>query len=320
MIHIGFGDLFFGEGYFGGVADASFPGPPATLAPWQIVYNNLTFGGDTAYKLKQIDGLDLPTVRTGDAGRPRDPGAFIGLDVLGGRDGLTLTGQMQADSVSFENAWSLLAAATVPGGTTELPMFINVPGFGTLAAGMRVRRRQMPVNIQFVLGKLADFVIQFAGSDPRLYSTPTLSPTVGLPSPSAGFTFPLSFPLAFGGGTVAGVITATNTGNIEMRPIVTITGPCIYPSIANASVPGSPTLQFGVTLNLGDQLVIDTDLHTANLFSAGSQIGSTRLDTLQPGSAWWTIQPGINIIQFLSKDSTPVAGTLEVTYASAWLL
>lgn len=300
----------------------AFPSPsvsvPTLSSSWQAYYNGLTFGGTgTQFNLSKIEGLDLPDVRQGDAGRPRDPGMFIGLDLLPGRE-ITFTGDMGPGS--FASSWTAFATATIPGGVTEQPLFVNVPGYGTLATMARVLRRNMPVDIQFALGNLAAFTLQFHCADPRLYNTPTLSPSVGLPAPSAGFSFPLSFPLAFGSGTVAGVITATNTGNIEMRPVLVVTGPCTYPSVTNATWPGSPTLQFGVSMATGDQLVIDLDLKTATYFTSGSTLGQSRLSTIQAGSQWWTLLPGANTIQFLSKDTSPVAGTLQVQYASANLL
>ena len=58
---------------------------PPTLTPYQLSFNGYTFGSGQPLRVKKIDGLDLPTVRTGDSGRPREPGLFAGLDVLGGR-------------------------------------------------------------------------------------------------------------------------------------------------------------------------------------------------------------------------------------------
>lgn len=72
-------------------------------------------------------------------------------------------------------------------------------------------------------------------------------------------------------------------------------------------------------MNAGDQLVIDTDMHTATYFTAGSTIGGNRVQTLAPGSQWWSLAPGVNSIQFLTSDPTST-GTLAVQYASAYIL
>lgn len=290
-----------------------------TLSSYQMSFAGLTMGPGTAYEFQKIEGLDVPDVRNGDAGRARDHGTFIGLDLMAGRT-ITLTLQVAASgSTSFQTAWSQLAGVTVPGGTTETPLFFNLPGWGTLATMARVRRRQMPIDIQFALGNLADCTIQFACSDPRLYSTPTQSVSVSPPGTSAGFSFPMSFPLSFGGGTVAGVISATNSGNIEVRPQFTITGPCTNPSITNASATGSPNLTFVLTMNSGDTLVVDTDMHTATYFTAGSTTGSTRAYLLASGSQWFSLLPGTNTIQFLTGDSV-ASGSLACAWASGYIL
>jgi hypothetical protein len=295
-----------------------FPAPSVevpSLAPYQFWFNGFTFGPGTALEIKKINGADMPTVRTGDSGRPRDHGLFVGLDVMGGNE-LTLEGDLQTDNVSFAHAWQALAAATVPGGTIESPLYMALPGYGTLVSMRRVRKRNMPIDITFALGNLAAVTFLFAASDPRFYSTPTASQSATPPGTSSGFTFPLTFPLSFGGGSAAGVISVTNSGNIESRPILTVEGPCTNPSITLASVEGSPNLTFGLAMNAGDKLVLGTDLHTATYYTAGSTIGATRLYALVAGSQWFTLGPGVSTLQFWTSDPEP-SGKLTCESASA---
>lgn len=302
-----------------------FPAPGAsvpTLSSYQWSFNGYTGGTGTFFGVQKYEGIDMPDVRNGDAGRARDPGQFIGLDLLNGRQ-ITITGQLGpltgGGGFSFQSAWSALAAATVPGGTVEQPFFFNLPGYGTLVSMCRVRKRSMPLDITLSLGNLGNVVLQLNATDPRLYTTPTLNPSVSPPGTTAGFSFPLSFPLSFGGGGVAGSLSINNTGNIETRPILVVTGPCTNPSITNATAAGSPNLTFNLPMASGDQLFIDTDFHTATYFTAGSTIGSTRLASLAQGSQWWSLAPGVNTIQFLTGDSV-ATGTLTVQYASALVL
>ena len=288
--------------------------PPA-LAPYQFSYNGFVFGPNTALELSKLEGLDLPNVRSGDQGRARDHGLFIGLDLLAGRE-VTLTGELLTVNPT---AWPSFAGATVPGGVTETPLFVNLPAFGTLALMARVRKRSAPIDITAALGNLVSVSLMFSASDPRLYATPTQSATTQPPGTTAGFTFPLTFPVSFGGGVVSGSLSINNAGDIETRPILTVTGPCTNPSITNATAPGSPNLTFNVSLNTGDTLVIDTDFHTATFYAAGSTIGSTRLYTLARGSTWFTLPPGFNTLQFLSGDPT-ATGSLTCVWASAYIL
>ncbi len=287
-----------------------------TLQPYQFSYQGYTFGPGTPLELTKIEGVDMPTVRNGDAGRPREPGRFVGLDALDGRD-ITLTGELLTTG---STAWLDLANATTAGGTAEYPLYFNTNAWGTLVTMVRPRKRPMPIDVQAALGNLVSVVLGFSGSDPRWYTTPTNNPSTISPGTSGGFAFPLTWPLFFGGGSEVGGLAAVNSGNIDIPPILTVTGPCTNPSMTNASVPGAPNLTFTLTMAAGDQLVIDTNLHTATYFTAGSTLGATRLYTLVQGSQWWTLWPangdftvpgGSNTIQFLSDDPSPT-GTLNV--------
>jgi hypothetical protein len=131
-------------------------------------------------------------------------------------------------------------------------------------------------------------------------------------------------------GTVApSGVTVTNAGNTETRPVLVINGPVTNPSVSNASITGGPTLQFsnpnqtGYTVAAGDQLVIDTDTHSILYYVGGVSSGSapaSRGSWLVPGSTWWDLPPGANLIQFLSQDSAAVAGTVQIQWASAYQL
>jgi Phage tail protein len=292
-----------------------------TLTSLQFSFRGLTFGPGTILELETIEGLDLPKVRSGDSERSRDHGTYVGLDLLGGREIVTKGDTKASSSVSFTEACEQVEAATEPGGTTLYPLYVNLPGWGTLATLARVRGRAMPWNLRRTLGNLAETTISFAAPDPRMYGE-TQQVTITARSVSGGYTFPITFPLSFGSSASAGAATVTNNGTFETRPLLVVTGPCENPSIGNATLEGAPSLTFGsgstpLVMNTGDQLVIDTDFHTATLYTAGNNIGSSRLYLLTAGSEWWTLLPGENLVQFASGTGQ---GTLAVQYASAWSL
>lgn len=285
---------------------------PPSLQPWQFSWLGYTIGAFQPLELQKVEGLDMQGVRTGDAGRPRDRGRFMGLDLMDGRD-ITLTGQILTTGTN----WQSLAAVLPPGGAVESPLWFNLPGWGTLASMCRVRKHNMALDVTSALGQLSNITIQFSASDPCLYSTPTLNPGVSPPSSTAGFSFNLGFNLSFGGGSVAGALSINNTGNVDARPILVVTGPCTNPSITNGTT--GLNMTFNVTMAAGDQLVVDTDFHTVTYYTSGSTIGANRAYTLVQGSQWWTLIPGVNSIQFLTADSAS-SGTLNVQYASAYIL
>lgn len=281
-----------------------------SLANYQFQFRGYTFGPNTPLELTKIEGIDLPAIRSGDSGRPRDQGEFIGLDLMAARE-VTILGEL---NIRTEHSWAELATATLPGGTIETPLFLSLPGYPILASMSRVRKRQMPVDIKFALGNLADVTLLFKASDPRWYGETTRVSTA--PAHALGYKWSHKYSYKYGAGSVAGSVSVTNAGNYETRPKLIVEGPCTNPSITNATV--GATLAFGVTLNTGDQLIIDTDMHTATLFSSGTSVGTTRLGTLVPGSQWFALEPETtSTIQFLAGSSE---GTLSVEYAPAYVL
>lgn len=224
-----------------------------------------------------------------------------------------------------ENTASLRNALS-PRGTIEDPLFINVNGttYVTLA---RVRKDNIPVDISYDLGGLAQNVaVQLHATDPYFYSTPTLAPLASLATPSGGYSYPLAYPLSYGGGSAGNVIPAYNQGNVECYPIFVFTGPCTYPYVSNLTT--GDALYFDITLNSGDKLVVNTDIpHSAFYYQNGSTTPVSRLNVLGTSSSWWSLPPatgpnavngGVSTVQFNSQDTTAVAGTLEMQYASAY--
>ncbi len=311
----------------------AFPSPSVsvpTLANFNVSFNGFTMGPGSGSEnngvgFLKIEGVDRPTVRSGDVDQPRTSGQFIGLDLLAGRD-IILTAQLGRDAVSLAHAAQQLRNALSPRGTTEDPLFLNINGT-TYACTVRARKDTIPIDIPYALGSLAQSVsILFHATDPHFYSTPTLAPTIGLPAPSGGFIFPITFPLSFGGGSGNNSVNVTNYGNVECWPILTITGPCLYPAISNLTT--GQVLSFNLSMATGDTLVINTgNPHTATYTSAGSTIGSSRLYTLGSSSSWWNIPPGVgpnavnggvSTISFNSQDVVQAAGTCQIAYASAY--
>ena len=299
-----------------------------SLADYQLEFNELTMGFNTPYTAMKIDGFDAPVIRSGDQAQPRSWGEFQGFDLFGGRD-IILTGDAVSDGTSLQSALISLGQATLPAISTEDPLWVQLPNLPLLCSMVKVRKRQIPLDIPWSAG-LASVALSMHSTDPRLYTAPS-ELSVGLPTPAGGLTFPVTFPVTFGGGGTFGTILAFNSGNVEMRPTFTITGPCTNPAVQNSSTGwalgfANPT-GTGLTLNAGDTLEVDTDLRTVLYTPAGSTISATRRNWLIPGSTWPSfvqgiegLAPGSNLIEFSSGDATAVAGQLTFDWASAYIL
>lgn len=298
---------------------------PPSLEQYQWWWNSLTLGHTTPYGNHKFEGLDRPKVRSQDQDWPRTRGQSRGLDLLAGRDYNVTMDISSYNGTTLQQATADLRNACSPRGTVEDPLYINIGGTSYVFYA-RVRKDSIPIDITYVLGNLAkNIVVNFHATDPYIYSTPTQSVSLGLSTPVGGFTFPFSFPLSFGGGG-GNTASVTNNGNVECYPILTVTGPCIYPTITNET--SGQELSFDIQLNDGDQLVIDTDVpHSALYYASGSTTPVSRMYTISTNSQWWYLPPGVgpnavnggvSTISFTSQDTSPVAGTLSIEYVSAF--
>lgn len=310
----------------------SFPSPtvtPPTFTSWPSAYfQGITFSGYGPFYLRgddEFDGIfNVETVGT-DPVAPRVPGTYVGLKLPGERV-ITLStdiGPPYGSYASLAGAQAALRSALTPSFTTEYPFFFQLSQSGVMYASMaRAVKRDGKVDLAYTLGGLAQKVpVQFIASDPVLYAAGTQDATVGVPGPLGGFKFNMTFPLSFGGGTTAGIIDAANNGDMPCYPVVTFTGPCTSPKLTNTTLSGNPFIQFNLTMAAGDQLVVvfDPKYPSATYYNSGTSAGSPAMYALAQGSTWWAIAPGeTNVLEFTTLDTSAVAGSCTVEYASAY--
>jgi hypothetical protein len=181
----------------------------------------------------------------------------------------------------------------------------------------RPRKHAPPMDASTIVAKRSLLTTMFHATDPRWYSTPTQTVTVGLPEPSSGLEPPVTPPVTIE-GSGGGLITCVNAGPMYMYPRFVITGPCTNPKISNLSLPGAPSVSFGISLNPGDTLSIDMDWESVILVTAGSTVGSSRRSTKRAGSTWFAFpQESTSTVEFTTEDTSPVAATLTAEWACA---
>lgn len=277
-----------------------------TLETWQLQFAGLTIGPGTPYDLKSSDFAKMPDIRSGDSDRSREHGQLAGLDLYAGRD-TTITGNVKTDGTSVMHAVRLLGAAFARGGV-ESPLWVNLPEFGTLATMCKVRKRNIPLDIDFYAAGIGRVSMFMHSTDPRLYGAPqTVTSTL----------------------TTAGM-TIDNTGDVEMRPILKITGLCTNPTVFNSN--GNFALTFtdpaqgaGKTVkNALDYLTIDLDRHTVTYFDHATGITSNVRNWVTPGCVWEQnlecLSVGNNGITFESTDVSDPGGVLSVLWAPSFII
>ena len=297
--------------------------PSPALPADGAFFQGLQIGTGTPFQIKKWEGWDKPDVRSGNIAWAFWPGASVGNNQLNTRKPVVTldVGRPYGSYGTLANAVSALvtACSSSTEGTTEYPLWVQLPGMPLVCTYARVLKTNFPWDITADLGGLLQGgSIQFECADPYLYSAPSVSTNISLPTPGGGVGFNLTFPMSFGGGSTPNTATITNSGDVTCWPTMVITGPCLNPSIANGTITGNPTIQTSIQLNAGDQLWIDCRLGSIVLYPSGSSVGSPAQYVLQPGSEYFGLPPGSSVISFNSADTSSVAGTLQVQSASAY--
>lgn len=261
-----------------------------------------------AWALQSFDGWDGSEVRSEYTDREADHGSWASPAYLGSRP-ITLAGTVTApDRTSLESALEQLRAAAALGDTTLVVYELAGPKQAV------VRRSGKPL-FAYVTDRIATYSVLVTAGDPRRYSTTLQTGTTGLPSTTGGLTFPVTFPVTWSATTVSGQINAVNQGSMDTRPVLTITGPVVAPTVS-ALYPDGTVRQLVYSLDLatGDVLVIDTDAHTVIL---NGTVSRRRFMTVASG--WPTIPANSQVIYQFQSSTYNATAMLTATWRSAWM-
>lgn len=285
--------------------------PNTDIDGLQATLGSLRFGAvdsaGVAWYLQGLEGWDSPEIRAEIQDREGDHGSWFSPVYLGARP-ITLTGTVDApDRATLQDAMDRLFAAVSLSDAT-LTVWENTPKQATV-------RRSGKVLAQYVTDSTATWSVLVTAADPRRYSTTLQTGTTGLPSTTGGLTFPITYPITYSATTVSGQIIASNLGTMETRPVLTLAGPVVAPSV-NALYPDGSVRQliYSQDLASGDVLVVDTDAHTVTLNG-----GVSRRRFMTVPSGWPTIPAGSNVNYQFQSGTYSSSAMLTVTWRSAWM-
>jgi hypothetical protein len=264
-------------------------------------------GSGVAWFLQGLEGWDSAEVRTEFQEREADHGSWASPGYFGSRP-ITLTGTVEAqDRATLQNAMEQLYTAAALADTT-LTVWESTPKQATV-------RRSGKVLAQYVTDRTATWSVLVTAADPRRYGTTLQSGTTGLPNTTGGLSFPVTFPITFSATTVSGQINAVNSGSMDTRPVLTIAGPVVAPTISALYPDGSVRqLIYSQDLASGDVLTIDTDAHTVVL---NGSVSRRRFVTVSSG--WPTIPAGSSVNYQFQSGTYNASATLTATWRSAWM-
>ena len=286
------------------------------LAAYQCSFNGVTMGDQTNIDIVSLTGFDaLPTINQSDIDRLRDWGQYQGSYFSTGRE-LVLSVEISdttGSDTSFRTTIDAFTAAMQTQPDTELPFAVRLPGWAQAArqSNVRVSDRQLVVDYPYTR-HFATASVTFWATDPKLYDSTTQTTIVPLPLYNAGAGWPIVWPTAWGATSNVGTASINNAGNIETRPLLSLSGPVTNPTFTNVTT-GQYLTFSGLVMGAGDVLVVDMKAHTAILNGTTNERG-----LLTAGSVWWTLAPGFTTVQY-TANSTLTGSQLTINYQSAWL-
>lgn len=223
-----------------GVSVPVLPGDSLTGESGQVEWNGTLWGAGTSFRVQEITGwLSLPQLDNLNVQRPSRHGAWPARRLAQQRIvTIRLQPQSFGDPAEIDDLLDQLDAVTgVLADETEWPLVIKGYGTAQLAYGAIMDRDVVMDGLYSVGAPTVSVMI--VCSDPRRYSL--VRTGVNLPADQT--------------------VEASNAGNTATNPILRITGPVVDPTITNLTLDRS--VQFSLTLDDGEQLVIDTDAGTA---------------------------------------------------------
>lgn len=276
-------------------------------------FADIPFGPGTRIHVQEIEGLDMPEVRTSNSERALDHGMRMGRNLFGERMVTISFGLRGDDALTLEEA-AQACSEMYSKQDQEYPLVFDG---GAKVIYCRAHRFNLPRTFTDSVAQRFGFAtMQFVATDPRIYSAEPASDVVGLPTASSGATWPISWALSWGGivGT-GGTIQVFNNGTFETPWVGQldaggsfVTGPRIE------NVTTGQTLDFtSLVLQPGQFLALDAHERTAYLNGEASRYG-----TLSSTSRWFYLQPGLNEIRSAAR-SADAGSAFTITWRDAWL-
>lgn len=255
--------------------------------------------------ITKVSGLDSAELRMTERDHEGQDGGFVDAEFEKMRN-LILEGQVIGNGSTVEAFLDTLKGEWSPRGI--VPLYFQHPGVTERLVNVKPIGVRYDVNAIRRVGS-ADVQFLCQAEDPRIYSSTLNSVNINQGTAiTSGFAFPLGFPFGFGATVSPEQATVNVNGNRPTPVIITISGPVTDPVIYHDTT-GS-TMDFQLTVNTGETLVIDTYYRTAKL--NGSLSRRAALQT--PG--WFFLQPGLNTLRY--RASTAGGSPAVMTYRDAW--
>ncbi len=280
-------------------------------------FAGIPFGPGTNIAVQEIEGLDMPDLRTSNQPRALDHGMRLGRNLFGERTITISFGLYAPDGDQFDAVVDTFSAMWA-NQNQEYPLVFD--GDRKVIYCRAHRATNPRIFTDTTAQRLGFATIQFVATDPRIYSNDASTEAFGLGVSSGGgggASWPLSWPVVWTAPTTSagGTFHVVNAGSFETPWLgqfnagtTFITGPRVE------NVTTGQTLDFtSLTLQPGQYLKLDAHENSALLNGEASRYG-----TLSSQSKWFYLQPGDNEIRATARSATTGAA-FTITWRSAYI-
>ncbi len=278
------------------------------MVAWQFTYDGLVFGDGTDIDVVDIQGLDLPDMRTSDQDVPGSHGLLAGLDRLAGRTVTLGLNVFEGNETDLYASLHALSKATGPR-DVEFPLSFQVGNQTPMRVMCRPRRRNVPVTWSH-LWSFVPASVQFEASDPLIYSDAELMDTATAALSTAGWSYDRSYDWSYGTDlNPPKVAHAYNEGTAPTWWRAAVVGPCASPTIYSSA---GGAVSWNGSLAAGETLIFDSHPSKRTVAIDGT---ASRYLYLDAASTWFPINPGLTDISLASSDGN---GTMTLYWRHAW--
>lgn len=272
---------------------------------WAVEFNGINsedYNNDGVYGwlFYQNNVFGLPTPRFQSFSRTSSHGSFPSNNFYYSNRTVTFSGEVWAfsdsDLAAVNNAFMTMTTQT----QTGYQFKIRLPGYGVLVLDdARIVNRSWQANQQnFITSNKAEIAFQVSSPDPRWYSETETEATSTLSTAGSGLSFPLTYPLSYGGGASGGVVL-TNNGTFNTEPTAVVTGPLTTFGLENVTT--GEHLQFNNGPSAGQNLYISFHNRTVRLDDPDT--GANRYSWIQDSSQWWDCPPGDSSVRLTGSSA-----------------
>lgn len=270
--------------------------------------HSLTTTGLPTTVRQPVDGLESPDVRIDAYDNPGDDGQTV-ANTLYGQRLITLQGRISgADVATYRaNRQAFITATSNQKDANGRPVFRLLKFTDDDGTVYHISVTTKLLQMADTYPTTTDWQLQLLATSSVVETDTEASLILSLPV-SGGIVYPVVYPVVYGAAS-GGSGTATNAGTAAAYPTITLLGPLTNPVVSNETTGG----RIALSLSMVSSDVVVIDMKARTIIQGGA---TNRMGSLQTGSTFWPLSPGVNLLRFTNDASN--TGTATVEWHSAF--